>query len=280
MKAQSILLATTALATCAAAECTRSFLVDATAKYVAAQTEGKPATLAAIAADTLNYTESDKTVDIKTGVLAQAMKIDHNRSIHDTTLCATFTELIVADGAKPYVIGTRMVFTDNKASLIETIATKPGDWAFNATGYLHWNSLETWDPIPLDKRDSRAVIQAAGDAYFNRFNNASFAVPFGTPCARLEGGAYTDPRGSGNGTCDLGLPSTITVTNRRYVVDEEMGAVSIYLGFPGLDRSVADKPMPDSHFFRVEAGEIRYIHTVTTCEHAGCGMNGTGIPPV
>jgi hypothetical protein len=138
MRAYSIILATTALVACAAAECTRSFLVDATDKYVAAQTEGKPATLAAIAADTLNYTESDKTVDIKTGVLAQPMKIDHNRSIYDTTLCATFTELIVADAAKPYVIGTRMVFTDNKASLIETIATKPGDWAFNATGYLHW----------------------------------------------------------------------------------------------------------------------------------------------
>lgn len=69
------------------------------------------------------------------------------------------------------------------------------------------------------------------------------------------------------------------MTNRRYVVDEEMGAVAIYLGFPGLDRSVAEKPMPDSHFFRVEGGKIRYIHTVTTCEHAGCGMNGTGIPP-
>ncbi|KAH6855353.1 hypothetical protein B0I37DRAFT_423609 [Chaetomium sp. MPI-CAGE-AT-0009] len=260
-------------------ECSRSFLVDATAQYVAAQTEGKPATLTAITADNLNYTESDKTVDITTGVLAQPMKIDHSRSIHDTTLCATFTELIVADVAKPYVIGIRMVFTDNKASLIETIATKPGDWAFNATGYLHWNSLETWDPIPASKRDSRAVIQAAGDAYFDRFNNASIAVPFGTPCARLEGGAYTDPRASGNGTCALGLPSTIEVTNRRYVVDEEMGAVAIYVGFPGLDRSVADKPMPDSHFFRVEGGEIRYIHTVTTCENAGCGMNGTGIPP-
>jgi len=92
------------------------------------------------------------------------------------------------------------------------------------------NSLETWDPIPVDKRDSREVIQAAGDAYFNRFANASFVVPFGTPCARLEGGAYTDPRAYGNNTCGLGLPSTIKVTNRRYVVDEEMGAVAIYLG--------------------------------------------------
>lgn len=141
-------------------------------------------------------------------------------------------------------------------------------------------SLENWDPIPAEKRDTREVIQAAGDAYFNRFNNVSFPVPFGTPCARLEGGAYTDSRGSGNNTCGLGLPSRLTVTNRRYVVDEEMGAVAIFLGFPGLDRSVAEKAMPDSHLFRVESGQIRYIHTVTTCENAGCGMNGTGIPGV
>jgi hypothetical protein len=138
MKPQLFLLAGAALVTCVTAECSRSFLVDATTQYIAAQTEGNPATLAAITSDNLNYTESDKTIDIMTGVLAQPMKVDHNRSIHDTTLCATFTELIIADAAKPYVIGTRMVFTDNKASLIETIATKPGDWAFNATGYLHW----------------------------------------------------------------------------------------------------------------------------------------------
>lgn len=138
MKAQPIFAAGTALISCVGAQCSRSFLVDATSKYVAAQTEGNPATLAAIAAANLNYTESDKTIDIKTGVLAQPMKIDHSRSIHDTARCATFTELIIASSPKPYVIGTRMVFADNKASLIETIATKPGDWAFNATGYLHW----------------------------------------------------------------------------------------------------------------------------------------------
>ncbi|KXX75406.1 hypothetical protein MMYC01_209500 [Madurella mycetomatis] len=278
MKLPSILLAGATVLCQADAQCSRSFLVDATTRYVAAQAEGMPAILTALAAESLNYTESDETVAIATGVLAQPMKIDHNRSIHDTTLCATFTELIVTDPANPYVIGTRMVFTDNKASLIETIATKPGDWLFNATGYLHWNSLENWDPIPPEEQDTREVIQAAGDAYFHRFNNVSFPVPFGTPCARLEGGAYTDTRRSGNNTCGLGLPSTLTVTNRRYVVDEEMGAVAIYLGFPGLDRSVPEKAMPDSHFFRVEGGQIRYIHTVTTCENAGCGMNGAGIP--
>lgn len=138
MKFESFVLAGTALLSRATAQCSRSFLLDATTKYVAAQAEGNPAILIAITADNLNYTESDKTVDITTGVLTQALKLDHSRSIHDTTLCATFTELIAADPANPYVIGTRMVFTGDKASLIETIATKPGDWLFNATGYLHW----------------------------------------------------------------------------------------------------------------------------------------------
>ncbi|KAK5656586.1 hypothetical protein OQA88_4565 [Cercophora sp. LCS_1] len=257
------LIAGVCLISSAKAACTREFLVDATNTYIAAQTAGNPAALTALTSETLNYTESDKTIDIKTGVLSQPMKIDYNVSIHDTTQCATFTELIVENPAKPWVIGTRMVFTDSKVTLIETIATKPGDWLFNATGYLHWVSQEKWDPIPAEKRGTREVVKAAGDAYFDRFQNINATVPWGTPCTRLEGGAYTGQRNASINTCDLGLPSTLRVTNRRYVVDETMGAVAIYVGFPGLDRTVGLKPMPDSHFFRVEGGKLRLTPTST-----------------
>ena len=65
------------------------------------------------------------------------------------------------------------------------------------------------------------------------------------------------------------------MTDRRYVVDEELGAVSIFLGFPGLDRGVPDKPMPDGHFFRVQGGRIAYIHTVSSCETTLCALNST-----
>jgi len=185
--------------------------------------------------------------------------------------------LIAASNPHPYVIATRMLLTDHKITAIESIISDKGDWAFNATGYLYWNSLENWDPIPVEKRDSRAVIQAAGDAYFDRFQNVSVDVPFGNPCARLEGGAYTGAGRLDQNSCNLGgLPSTIVVSNRRYVVDEEIGVVDIYLGFPGLDRTQGQNPMPDSHAFRVEEGKIRYIHTVSSCVTAGCGMNGTG----
>jgi hypothetical protein len=149
----SLLYVGVALAATVSADCTRAFLQDATAQYIAAQTSGNPASITFLSAN-VSYIESEKAVNIKTGVLSQPMKIDHNRSIHDTKNCATFTGLIATN----YVIRTRMLFTSIQITTIESIATHPGDWAFNATGYLYWQSFENWDPIPAVKQDTRAVI--------------------------------------------------------------------------------------------------------------------------
>ncbi|TRX89455.1 hypothetical protein FHL15_009624 [Xylaria flabelliformis] len=270
-----------AFVTAVSAACTRELLKNATDQYLDAQTKGSSGDLAALAVANLTYTENEVKMSIDRSVLTEPIKMDHNRSIFDTVQCATFTEIIAATNIHQYVIGTRMEFNaDNKVSKIESVVTDRGDWAFNATGYSYWNSLENWDPIPGDKQDTREVIQAAGDAYFDRFKNESVVVPFGIPCSRLEGGASTAPLNMTGDSCTAaGLPSTLVVTNRRYVVDQELGVVDIFLGFPGLDRSQApNATMPDSHMFRVESGKIRYIHTVSSCVEAGCGMNGVGPP--
>jgi hypothetical protein len=268
-----------ALAAIASAACSRTFLSNTTSSYVDAQKKGLYSGITALSQNT-TYTEQFKAVDIRVGILTHPLRITHSRSFLDDVRCTTFTEIIVADPAHPYVIGTRMETDGSKITKIESLVTDEGDWLFNATGYLYYTASETWHSIPELQRDSPEVIKAAGDAYFDRFANANVTVPYGTPCARLEGGAYTDSRRTGNNTCNLGLPSTIKVTDRRYVVDVEMGSVNIYVGFPGLDRA-SNEPTPDSHLFRVEKGQIRYIHTLSTCEgHPGCGLNGTGIPGV
>ena len=268
------------LAALALAACTRDSLKNVTDQYLAAQTKGSSGDLASRTAPNLTYTENEVKMALDRSVLTEPIIIDHNRSIFDTVQCATFTEIIAATNIHQYVIGTRMEINANsKISKIESIVTDRGDWAFNATGYRYWDSLESWDPIPAEKQDSREVIQAAGDAYFDRFKNESVVVPFGVPCSRLEGGASTAPLNLTGDSCTAaGLPSTLVVTNRRYVVDQEMGTVDIFLGFPGLDRSQGMNTMPDSHVFRVESGQIRYIHTVSSCVEAGCGMNGVGPP--
>ncbi len=256
--------------------CTRAALQNGTSQYVQAQTAGH-ATFPLLA-DNASYVENDIPGDIKKSVLAQALKINFTRSVHDTTECSALTEIIATDPKAPYVIHTRLLFdsTGSKVNGIDSVVTTRGDWAFNETGTAYWNSLEKWDPIPKEKQDSRAVIKAAGDAYFDRFNNASVVIPLGTPCARLEGGAYTGRGNLSANTCDIGgFPSNIKVTNRRYVVDEEMGVVDIFEGFPGLDRTVPKTPAPDSHLFRVENGKLRYVHTVSHCITPGCGMGNT-----
>ncbi|KAH6718206.1 hypothetical protein BKA61DRAFT_475896 [Leptodontidium sp. MPI-SDFR-AT-0119] len=243
-------LSTTALAAPAAVDCTQALLKEATDTYLTAQSNGKPLT------GTIEYVENGKTAVIASGIQSQALKIDHNRSYYDTTACATYTEVVVADTKKPYVIGTQMHLTDGKISNVRTLVTTTGDWLFNATGTLYYTSREDWGVIPVESRDTRAVIQAAGDAYLNLFLDKKTVVPWGAPCARLEGGSYTG-KGQPSDSCNVGVPSGLDLTNRRYVIDETVGSVDIFLNFGGKTG------LPDSHEFRIEKGKIRFVHTIT-----------------
>ncbi|KAF2272671.1 uncharacterized protein EI97DRAFT_202751 [Westerdykella ornata] len=266
----------THLFSAASAACTREFLKAATDDYIVAQSAGQPSGVTAFTAPNLTYTENAKAVDITKGTLSIPIKFDYNFSGHDTLQCAAFTELIAATDKHPYVIHTRMVFENSKATLIESIVTDQGDWLFNATGTLNLVKPETWTPIPQAQQDTRAVIQAAGDAYFDRFGNTSVVVPWGPPCYRVEGGlAARGTLRSNDSFCEMVWPSTIIVPYRRYVVDELYGVVDMFIGFPGLDRTQGQAPMPDSHLFRIENGRIKYSHTASACVKDGCGLNGT-----
>jgi hypothetical protein len=215
------------------------------------------------------YIENHVATNISTGVISKPLKIDHTRSIYDATLCATYTELIVVDPVHPYVIGTQMHLTNNGSSLtrLESIIADADDWLFNAQHTLHYALLEAWEPIANDNRDSRVAIQAAADAYLDLFRNGSGSVevPWADDCKRLEGGLYTAP----GDTCNSGVPSGVELVDRHYVIDEVMGSIDVFLTFGG-------SKLPDSHQFRVEAGKIRFIHTITACSEPNCGF---GDPP-
>ncbi|KAK1758276.1 hypothetical protein QBC47DRAFT_136144 [Echria macrotheca] len=260
-------LALAALATQASAACTRASLQAATAEYLDALSSGKTA-FSALANSTVAYQENDVVVDLSKGVLGQGgIKIDFNRSLYDTTECASYTE-IVATTKHAYVIGTRLAFggaDNNKITKIESVVCDDGDWLFNAAGSLSYNKKENWDPIPEGKRDSREVIKAAGDAYIDAWGDASVKPPFAASCARLEGGSYI------SGNCKLNFSPPFKVTNRRYTIDEELGAVDIFHNFPFLDKAIARDPgTQTNNLLRVEGGQIRYIHENTVCSKKGC----------
>jgi hypothetical protein len=273
-------LAGVGFATTARAECSRETLRKLTDTYVKAQTDGKAALLPL--AKGASYTQNDQAMDIGKGVLAGPLKVDFTRSFHDTTQCATFTELEGATDPNPYVIHTRIEATkDGKVSKIESVVTHAGDWSFGAAEHLAVTRIEKWDEIPKDKRDTRAAIQAAADAYLDNWGDPTLPVPHGTPCSRLEGRLSTAARNPEGNTCNMGaFPQKLKVGHRRYVIDESVGAVSIFHNFPWIDAGIpVDPGTPASQIFRVEGGKNRYIHEVTVCTTPSCGRGRPPGPP-
>jgi hypothetical protein len=264
------ILAFAALVAQASAACNREVLQNSVSAYLQAQAAGTPGLLPQT--PNASYTENDVATDITKSLMSQAITIDFSRSLLDTTECSTFTEISAATNKHPYVIDTHMILVDNKVTTIESVVADAGDWVFNATAQLYWTKKEIWDPIAETKRDTRATIKAASDAYLDSWADGKVKVPYGTPCARLEGGAYTGEKNAAGNTCHMPeFPKPFAgASNRRYVIDEEMGGVGILNDFPFIDKT-RPAGTPSTNFLRVEGGQIRYIHETTICATRNCG---------
>jgi len=236
--------------------------------YIAAQKEGQTTGLPL--ATGLAYMENVAPANINSGLIKTAMKIDFHRSLLDPATCQTFTEVIVTDKEHPYVLGTRLRVNHDKIAEIEIIWETTGYWGFDANAYMKYASTEKWDTIPADKRDKRETLVFAASAYLDAFlEQKKDLVPWGYPCVRTEGGMSTG-RGTPTDSCDVGVPSGVNIANRRFVVDETIGA-SVALCTFG-----AGNGAPDSHLFRLENGKLRYVHTLTHLQQANFRGGGAG----
>jgi hypothetical protein len=72
------------------------------------------------------------------------------------------------------------------------------------------------------------------------------------------------------------FPRPLVTGNRRYVIDETIGAVTIFHDFPFIDAGLPEdhRGTPASQQFRVLNGMNRYIHEVTACTTPDCGRGG------
>lgn len=240
--------------------CTRGGLTNAVAHYIEAQTSGD---LSGMQLPTnVGYWENMVLADINSSIVTKPLDIAHHMSIYDEDNCSTFTEVIVTDGAEPYVIGTRLRVNHDKIAEVETLWTTTGYWLFNAEAYLKYATGEDWGPMPLAMRSSRGTLVSAANAYLDAFLEGKIDdVPWGFPCVRVEGGAYTG-KGSPDDSCEVGVPAGVNIANRRFVVDEVTGTVVVFCTF-GTGTPGGGSGSPDTHLFRVENGKLRYVHTLT-----------------
>ena len=99
----------------------------------------------------------------------------------------------------------------------------------------------------------------AANSYLDMFSDKFVKTPWGRPCARLEGGAYTNRNNDPNATCEVGIPAGVLyIVNRDYVVDEDLGVINVYCRFGNSSTG-----MPDSHTFRLVNGKLANVHTLS-----------------
>jgi hypothetical protein len=258
----ALLFATSAFAD---VNCSRSELQIAVNAYIAAQTAGDRDMLPA--APATRYFQQQEPIDARDSIVNEALAIDLQRSILDEVSCQSFTEMIVLDERHPYALGTRLRIVAGTITELESMVTDEGDWLFNPKVSFEHSSTEDWDLLPASGRSDRATLEAAANAYFDQFFSGpnTVYVPWGTPCNRLEGGAYTG-NGSPTDSCNVGVPSGMNISHRRFVIDEAMGSVVGFVRF-------GPNAIPDTHLFRLVNGKIRYVHTLTVCPDTGCAFN-------
>lgn len=249
-------------------QCDRDALKAATEAYVKAQTTGDTSGIPMSL--WVDYNEQMQEATMATGIISKPQKIDFHRSLLDTGSCTSFTEIVITDPAHPYVLGALLQARGGQVGSMDVLVTDHANgWLFNPASTLKYTQAEDWSEIPPAQRDSRDAIVAAADAYLDSFNDKKVVVPWGSPCERLEGGLYTGKGAPGvslpDDSCNVGVPSGVPITDRQYVVDETLGAVTVLSSF-GKDK------IPDAHTFRVEHGKIRYVHTITVCKTLNCGF--------
>ena len=255
--------------------CDRQDMQDTVDDYISAQQTADPIKMHMNL--WVDYNEQMQNATMSTGIMSKGLKIDFHRALLDTTTCSVFVEEVVTDPANPYVIGSIVNARGGAVSGMQVVYTdKANGWLFNPANTKKYSEAENWAPIPAADRDSRQTLQAAADAYLDLFNDKNVKVPWGTPCARLEGGAYTSRAQPGSlnpdDSCNVGVPSGVPIVDRTYVIDPELGAVTVLSHF-GKDQE------PDFHTFRIEHGKIKYVHTITACiKVANCGIK-TAPPP-
>ncbi|KAJ9161886.1 hypothetical protein NKR19_g1790 [Coniochaeta hoffmannii] len=262
------------------ARCQWSHIQDATDAYLESQTSGKP--YAMFLSDKLVYRENNRIISPRAGIINKPLAIAHQHRLIDQDGCASYIEQIVTDPKNPYVIGTQLRFNESSGggpgltvASVDSIVTTTGDWLFNASKTLSYVVKEDWGTMDQDARPDRGTLRAVANLYLDLWGNEKSRVPWGSPCDRLEGSAYTG-NGSASDSCAVGIPTgpQPPVTDRRYVYDETVGAVSVLCTMGAMGDA------PDSHEFRVEGERLRYVHTMTVLRNqtANQTTNQTATP--
>jgi len=254
--------------------CDRAGLEAAADSYLAALTAGDPALMPLSASVEYVVNDDAATLAAGQGLFQWESAPDFHRHLVDVEQCRTFSEIICASWSHQYVLGVALTITDDAISQIYVVETDDGDWLFGADGYLDRSPGEDWSLISEGERLTREQLDSGARAYFAYWGDANVEVPWGDPCARLEGGSFgafdtplADAYTEDNqwGSCSVGIPHDgFAPQPRESIIDPDYGMVVLLLNLGGADSHLFRFVRDDSLSSRTgyDYGMV-YVHTLT-----------------
>ncbi|KXX82520.1 hypothetical protein MMYC01_201230 [Madurella mycetomatis] len=233
----------------------------------------------------LQYTQNGKplTINSSESLLSTPFTVQHSHTLIDQDTCASFTKLILVhseNAEERLLLGAQIHFnmstTDARLTRVhrlDVVYVGEGDWKMeNFTAAAAHVEGEDWGALSRGAQDTRETLEAVAEAYLDLLGGivgdaaGAAVVPWGRPCARLEGSVYT----AGEESCVEGLSLPLEggaegITERKYVMDASVGSVSVV----ARDGSLGGAPTVLE--LRVLQGELRYVHQFTATEGVKAG---------
>jgi len=238
--------------------CTRELLKSTIDAYFTALAAHDPSTLPL--SDGAKFTEnakSSKPADAPLWKTAGPVKYTH--SALDTETCSSATEAVVPDGSVDIPLALRIKITNQKITEIETIAVRPGDYkvsgqnfASNTAALIASNASVKWEePVPADKRATRAELTGWMDKYYRQF--PAGVCNTSSSCIRIEngGGSFMCSAGA---SCSSGSGGgQLALTPRLIFADVESG---LGVGFTMFQGNT------DMHLFKMSGGQVQGVSAI------------------
>jgi hypothetical protein len=241
------------------ATCTRDALKAMAANYFKAVETHTVSALPATA--NVRVTENAAEIKLGEGFFKTGGKALFQRTIIDTGRCSTLTQAVVEEAGKGQVLmAVRLKVEGGRASEVEQIIARTGDFAFKPDGEVATKDQDWETLMPVAQRLTRQHMDAAGDRYYDMMEDPKNDPGFAKPCQRWENGTNTTP----NGDC-YWRGATMTHPKRRHpVTDIELGATATIHNFRD--------GWLDVHIFKFDKdGKIAIIHSVDAVETKGTG---------
>lgn len=179
-----------------------------------------------------------------------------------------------------YVVGAQIHFnyTFNAGTTVrkvDLVFAGAGDWqmasgsaeseelGLDATALVGHLESEDWSALSGSRQGNRTVLEGVAGAYLDFLGGGGGGCGseegegiWGRPCSRLDGGVYTAVGEAES----CGLAREGAITERRFVVDPSVGAVSVL----ATDGSLGGAPSVFE--FRVVDGKLMHVHQFAATE--------------